>query len=348
MAKRTRITRPYPTHSFQDALPIAETIQRVNGGQPVQTELLAEALGTSARSSAFVQKLNASSKYGLTVGSYSDEFIELTDLGESVTAPGSAEERENSILKSVTKPEVFREFYRTYAGKRMPEDIYASNTLVRELGVPRELTEECLGIIRRNGLVAGIVSDQRGALMVGGTFVHDSEAAGRYHANGAPVGVDREREKEKGGGDDRGHSSDTGSELLIVSEADDPALDEVVGLVESLSAPWRSASLGVSEGRIISQELSEALESARGCVFVWPREDDGGNERTVEAKVWAALGAASYRLSEKLVILNSQFEDDDSLSGLSGVTVVGAAEGESVYPKLMAALVQSGIVRIVV
>ena len=151
MAKRTRITRPYPTHSIQDSLPVAETIQRVNGGRPVETELLAEALGTSAKSSTFIQKLNASSKYGLTLGSYSDDFIQLTELGESVTAPGSAEEREDSIVEAVTYPDVFREFYRIYSGKRLPEDIYASNTLVRELGVPRELTEECLGIIRRNG-----------------------------------------------------------------------------------------------------------------------------------------------------------------------------------------------------
>ena len=62
------------------------------------------------------------------------------------------------MVEAVTNPEIFREFYRIYSGKRMPEDIYASNTLMRELGVPRELTEECLGIIRRNGLVAGLVS----------------------------------------------------------------------------------------------------------------------------------------------------------------------------------------------
>ena len=350
MAKRTRITRPYPTHSFQDALPIAETIQRVNGGQPVRTELLAEALGTSARSSAFIQKLNASSKYGLTVGSYSDEFIELTALGESVTAPGSAEEREDSIIRAVTKPEVFREFYRIYAGKRMPEDIYASNTLVRELGVPPELTEECLGIIRRNGLVAGMVSDQGGVLVVGGTFVSDSETAAGYYAPGAPDGEGRESDPEDGDGDDGARRSDTGSDILIVSETDDPALGEVVGLVESLSAPWRSASPRATEGRILPEDLSEALESARGCVFVWPRDNEveASSGRTPEAKIWAALGAASYRLGERLVIVDSQYGDDDSLSGLTNASVVRAARGESVYPKLMAALVQSGIVRVLV
>ena len=350
MAKRTRITRPYPTHSFQDALPIAETIQRVNGGQPVGTALLADALGTSVRSSAFVQKLNASSKYGLTVGSYSDQFIELTELGESITAPGSAEEREDSIIRAVTRPEVFREFYRIYAGKRMPEDIYASNTLVRELGVPRELTEECMGIIRRNGLVAGVVSDRGGVLMVGGTFVKDSERAPRYHPNGAPEesGWEREPEDEEDGGDDRGQSSDTGSEILVVSEADDPALVEVTGLVESLATPWRSAILRASEGRILPEGLSDALESARGCVFVWPREDDGGNERTPEAKTWAALGAAAYRLGGRLVVALGDGDGDKESRIGADATVVRVSRGESVYPKLMAALVQSGIVRIVV
>ena len=350
MAKRTRITRPYPTHSFQDALPIAETIQRVNGGQPVGTALLADALGTSVRSSAFVQKLNASSKYGLTVGSYSDQFIELTELGESITAPGSAEEREDSIIRAVTRPDVFREFYRIYAGKRMPEDIYASNTLVRELGVPRELTEECMGIIRRNGLVAGVVLDRGGVLMVGGTFVKDSERAPRYHSNGAPEesGWERDPEDEEDGGDDHGQSSDTGSEILIVSEADDPALVEVTGLVESLAAPWRSISLRASEGHILPEGLSDALGSARGCVFVWPREDDGGTERTPEAKTWAALGAASYRLGERLAIVLSEGDGDKELGIGADATVVRVSRGESVYPKLMAALVQSGIVRIVV
>ena len=83
MAKRTRITRPYPTHSFLETVPIAETIQRVERWTSGGNELLAKEMGTSVRSSSFIQKLNASSKYGLTLGSYSDDFIKLTDLGES-------------------------------------------------------------------------------------------------------------------------------------------------------------------------------------------------------------------------------------------------------------------------
>lgn len=341
MAKRTRITRPYPTHSFQDSLPVAETIQRVNGGQPVATGLLAKALGTSAKSSTFVQKLNASSKYGMTTGSYSDSFIELTELGESITAPGSAQERYESVVEAVTRPEIFRDFYRIYSGKRMPEDIYASNTLVRELGVPRELTEECLGIIRRNGLVSGLVSDQSGTLVV--SAISDSEEVGYYDTESL-VGRGSERESD----DTAEGRSRAGTEILIVAESDDPVLGEVSGLMKGLSAPCRSVSLDDASGRIISQELSEALDQANGCVFVWPMESGPDAENQPGPTVWATLGASSYRLGEKLIVLVRYGDDTaaERIAAFAGMTVARVAHGESVYPKLMAALVQTGIVRI--
>ena len=345
MAKRTRITRPYPTHSFQDALPVAETIQRVNGGQPVETELLADALGTSAKSSTFVQKLNASSKYGMTIGSYSDSFIELTELGESITAPGSAQERDESVVEAVTKPEIFGKFYRIYSGKRMPEDIYASNTLVRELGVPRELTEECLGIIRRNGLVSGLVSDQSGILMV--RSVAESEEAGYYGAE-PPSGSGP---YDDGAREDASSRSEHGTEILVVSEPDDPIRGDVNGLVEGFSVPCRSVGLvDAPGGRIISQELSDALDSARGCIFVWPRDSGPGNGGGAPRPiVWAAYGALSYRLGDRLIVLVNDDGDDTAFGLVSGdpvTAVVRAARGESIYPKLMAALIQTGIVRI--
>lgn len=307
----------------------------------METELLAEALGTSAKSSTFVQKLNASSKYGMTIGSYSDNFIELTELGESVTAPGSPQEQYEAVVEAVTKPEIFRKFYRIYSGKRMPEDIYASNTLVRELGVPRELTEECLGIIRRNGLASGLVSDQAGVLMVGA--VAESEESGYYDTESL-VGRGPEREDE----DTTAGRSQAGTEILVVAESDDPVQGEVSGLMEGLSAPCRSVSLDDAGGRIISQELSEALDSAGGCIFVWPLGSGLDAENQTGPTAWAALGASSYRLGEKLIVLvrDEDDSDDEWVSDFSGMTVTRVAQDESVYPKLMAALVQTGIVRI--
>ena len=227
----------------------------------------------------------------------------------------------------------------------MPEDIYASNTLVRELGVPRELTEECLGIIRRNGLVSGLVSDQSGFLMV--RTVAESEEAVCYRAepsSGPRPYDDREHE------DVRSRSGDS-AEILVVSGPDDPIRGDVSGLVEGLSVPCKSVGLeDVSGGRIISQDLSDALDSARGCIFVWPRDsglaNDGGAPRPV---TWATFGALSYRLGDRLIVLVGDDGDDTDFGLVSGdpvTTVVRAAPGESVYPKLMTALVQTGVVRI--
>ena len=177
MAKRTRINRPYPTHALQDVLPIAETIQEVNGGRPVKTGMLAQSLGTSTKSSMLIQKLNSSSKYGLTKGAHSSEMIELTDLGEMLTAPGSPHERDEALRRAATHPDVFAGFYEVYSGKRMPSDVYAANTLSGELGIRRELTDECLQILRLNGLFAGIITDVDGVPYVDSAPVEASEAA---------------------------------------------------------------------------------------------------------------------------------------------------------------------------
>ena len=143
MARRTRLTRPYPVNTLEEVLPIAETIQKASGGHPVPTDLLAESLGTTLKSSAFVQRLGSSSRYGITVGSHTSEQISLTDLGESITAPRDFEERSNALTEAARHPEVFRKFYDIHARKPLPEIPYASNTLVREMGVNQELTEEC-------------------------------------------------------------------------------------------------------------------------------------------------------------------------------------------------------------
>ncbi len=343
MAKRTRINRPYPTHSIQDTLPIAETIQRVNGGRPVRTELLAGELGTSAKSSAFMQKLNSSSKYGLTVGSYSDEYIQLTELGEALTAPSSAQEKNDSMLEAVAKPDIFRKFYRMYAGKRMPEDIYASNTLAREMGVPWELTEECLGIIRRNGLVSGLVSDLRGELVV--RAISDSEEETRYST--APH---EEIEPDRTAGDIGEARVETRrrDDILIVCAPDDSVGDEAIGLLEAMSAPYKTVSLNASERWIVSPELADALETTRGCVFVWPADPDSEHELLSGPAVWSALGALSYQLGDKLIIL---IRDENQATGHPAAddpaaTVIGVGRGESVYPALMSALVQSGTVKV--
>lgn len=160
-AKRRRISRPYPTHTLENAMGVAMAIQHHNAGLPFDRELLAGALGTTPRSSAFTMRLNSAAAYGLTVGGYNDADIALTALGRAAAGGGEGE-RDRAVGQAAIAPDIFGRFYELLDGKRLPEDAYAEGLLSRQLGVHADLTGECLGIIVDNGVFAGIVTDADG------------------------------------------------------------------------------------------------------------------------------------------------------------------------------------------
>ena len=363
MAKRTRLNRPYPTQPLQDALPISQTIQDANGGNPVETGLLAESIGTSVKSSLFVQKLKSSSMYGLTIGAHTDETIELTDLGERLTAPASPEERAESIRQAALAPDVFRKFYAAYGGKPMPGDLYAANTLTRQLGLDERLADECLGIVKRNGLFAGVIEERAGALTVAPierTGGRASEEAAPYESTlFASAAADRARRESGGDGGDVHPQT-----LLIAAEPGDPAGEAALAVARGLGVAATSAALEPDGAALVSGEFAAALESARGCVFVFPNAaplsngEDG--ESAVDsarrsARAWASLGAALGRLGSRTVVIRPGGESDAngaaasaSFQDLAGgsVAAVERSDGAALFAVLAPALIQAGIIRV--
>ena len=342
MAKRTRINRPYPTHTLQDVLPIAETIQEVNGGRPVRTRMLAESLGTSTKSSMLVQKLNASAKYGLTNGTHSSEMIELTDLGEMLTAPGGPGERDEALRRASTHPDIFAGFYEIYSGKRMPSDVYAANTLNRELGLRRELTDECMQILRLNGLFAGIIRDVDGVQYVGRVSDETLEAA------------DEPSEASEGHSDDTQDSQDgIPPGVVVLGVVGDRRAEEVQALLTDLSITVHPIDLDMSGKELVPRTDLESLDTARGCVLVWPSADESVDEMDADggeaSKVWACLGAAYYRLGQRVVVVlcDESVGGPQSALAASGLATVSEnVEGPGLSHMLMAALVQSQVIRV--
>ncbi len=342
MARRTRLIRPYPPFSLEDALPIAVTIQEVNGGHPVEPELLADAMGTTARSSSFIQKLSSSAKYGLTVGAHTAERIELTTLGETLTAPRSEEERLSSLRSAALEPEVFRRFYEEYAGKRFPESPFAANTITRVLGVRAELADECLEIVRRNGRFAGIVLERAGALFVKDEGAAHEEPAAEYRLpepRGAPPSepaADAEPVGESG-------------YVLVVSTPGDYLAERVIDAMALLSIPATTVDLDLGSARLVSEPISRALRDARGCALIWPSEDWTEDEAELAfGKAWAALGAASHQLGGRVVVIASE-EDSPALAAASApleLAIVEPSPPGGIHMALMSALVANAIVRV--
>lgn len=359
MAKRTRLNRPYPTQSLQDALPISQTIQDANGGNPVETGLLAESIGTSVKSSLFVQKLKSSSMYGLTIGAHTDETIELTDLGERLTAPTSPKERAESVRQAALAPDVFRKFYAAYDGKPMPGDVYAANTLTRQLGLDERLAEECLGIIKRNGLFAGVIEDRAGTLAVApiervgrASEASDSSAPPESPPTAPVVDVDRDR-RENGGDVDRVDRPQT---LLVAAAPDDPAGEAALAVARGLGVAATSATLDPDGAELVSREFAAALASARGCVFVFPNAALSDGESALaaarrSARAWASLGAALGRLGSRTVVISADDpggETTPSFQDLAGgsVVVVERSDGAALFAVLAPALIQAGVIRV--
>jgi len=338
MARRTRLTRPYPVNTLEEVLPIAETIQKASGGHPVPTDLLAESLGTTLKSSAFVQRLGSSSRYGITVGSHTSEQISLTDLGESITAPRDFEERSNAITEAARHPEVFRKFYDIHAGKPLPEIPYASNTLVREMGINQELTEECLRIIRANGLLTGIVIERSGSLVVAPLDAVPND----YETDGLQPSA----ELEPRDGEARPKEDD--AFVLVVSAEDDPVASEVYGLIATLSVPVRAAEIDVQVSQVISPSISTALRSARGCTFIWPGNERIEEQRQLLTRTWMTVGAASFQLGERVLVVADVTEQTDlgaAAESLDIMVVDQNADG-GLFRELMSAMVQTSIVQI--
>ena len=350
MAKRTRINRPYPTHTLQDVLPIAETIQEANGGRPVRTSMLAQSLGTSTKSSLLVQKLNASAKYGLTNGAHSSEMIELTYLGEMLTAPGSLRERNEALRRAATHPDIFAGFYEIYSGKRMPSDVYAANTLNRELGIRRELTEECMQILRLNGLFAGIIKDVDGVLYVGSAPAEASDAEDEP----SEVADEASQASEEHSYDSQDSQDGSPPEVVVLGAAGDRGVEQIQALLTDLSISVHPIDLDMSGQELVPRADLESLDTARGCVLVWPTADESVDEMDADggeasAKVWACLGAAYYRLGQRVVVVlcgESLGTPQSALAAAGLATVSDNREGPGLSHMLMAALVQSQVIRV--
>ena len=166
--KATRLSNLFPQHRLESAVAVAEVIESANAGQPYPPTDIAIALGKSPGSSGFHTLLSSSLKYGLTVGSYKADRITQTTLGQSVTAPTNAEERQHALVRAALTPTTFSKAYAYYKGKKLPDTQYLMNTFVREFGIPQDQAENCSDIFRANLHFVGLIREASTGLWVSG------------------------------------------------------------------------------------------------------------------------------------------------------------------------------------
>ena len=342
--RRTRVTRPYPTYTLEDSLSVARAIYEVNAGLPFDRELLAGALGTTPKSSAFTMRLNASAAYGLTEGGYNDPDISLTELGETVVASSGDPERGEAVASAAMKPDTFGRFYELFDGRRLPQDTYLHNILQRELGVRADLAQECLAILRDNGEFAGIISESEGEYAV--RLPAQNVVAQGGPAPGMPA-VELPTPYRTRAQPDALEYSDIPSKpkkIFVAHIGDSDAAEYVTSMLREFGI--ESAGARISEddaGPLVPQEAAAAMRECSAAILVFPSDDSA---RYSGYKMIGLLGAASVLFDDRMVILRE--DDAQSVAGLDGLQHIdfdAERPGESGL-NLLVSLHKAGVLKV--
>jgi hypothetical protein len=157
--RRRRPSTDIPLHRLADTIKVPQAIENANAGQPYPPAETALFMGMSPGSSSYWQLLSSSLRYGLTVGSYKSEKLELTDLGRAVAAPTSEEEYAAALVSAALHSPTFQAIYNHFSGKKVPEDKFFANTVIREFNVPTEIAGDCVTTFRANMEFVGLLHD---------------------------------------------------------------------------------------------------------------------------------------------------------------------------------------------
>jgi hypothetical protein len=154
---RGRVKSDFPKHSLDEALRVAKALADKNGGQPLPPTETAIAIGISPGSSEFRTLLSSSIKYGLTSGSFNSEKVSLEDAGRNIAEPRSPEDERKALVEAALTPPTFKAVYGFFRGKKLPDEVFFQNTVVREFSVPREHAAKCVALFNENMERVGLV-----------------------------------------------------------------------------------------------------------------------------------------------------------------------------------------------
>lgn len=183
-AKKARRPRPtqaaaqggpwtFPKHNLEKAIEVAQALEEKNAGKPLKSADFAPLLGFKrVQDWRYLEILRSANQYGLVQGSGSAATIELTPLGQDIVAPSSPTQRQKALLAAFNNVEVFKNVAAFYSGKRIPEDEFFGNTLVRDFSVIRERVPTFIEIFAANlAYLKAFAANAEGAPVVSATAI---------------------------------------------------------------------------------------------------------------------------------------------------------------------------------
>ncbi len=167
----------FPRLPLRDVKFLSAKLAEVGQGEKMRRTLLLDACDLHD-SGPTREKLIVSQVYGLTKGGTSSEFIEPTELGESLMAENAPA---SMLLDIISKNEYFKKFHDRYAGKRVPaEPLFIE--WAKQVGVPDVQSKAFSDVVVKNAADAGLIARRSGA----DNFVSFEEALELHQVNPTP------------------------------------------------------------------------------------------------------------------------------------------------------------------
>jgi len=301
--REIRSRRPFPKFSLKEAIVIAQGIQDKNAGKPMKRLFVADAINRTPSSSDFKYLLSSSFQYGLTLGTEKAEYIELTDLGQSVTKPISPQEKTKALQQAAQNPDMFKKIYEHYRDAKLPSGDFFKNVVEREFGVPREWVDDCIEILLDNGWFSNIIKDVAGAPYV--VFERVPLAP--------PETVETEVEKKIPPVEVPPAIPPISpvKQIFIGHGKNKIPLEQLKKILDQFKVPYKVAIDEPHTGRPISQKVADIMRNCSSAIFIFTADeeitDSEGNKISRPSdNVVYELGAATYLYGKNIVILKEE------------------------------------------
>lgn len=150
-ATTSRATWTFPKNPLEEALGVARAIEDKNAGKPMRAVDLVKAVGfNQANDWRFLDLLRSANLYGLVSGTGASATVRMEPIGEDIVAPSSSGQRQQALLNAFRNVDQFKTVEEFYSGKKIPEDEFFENTLVRDFQIPRDRVGTFIEVFTEN------------------------------------------------------------------------------------------------------------------------------------------------------------------------------------------------------
>lgn len=308
----------FPAHSLQDAIRVAKAIWEYNAGNQFAILDLAQKLSYSPSTGNFIALIRSSQRYGLTEGSWQQDFtktISLTPLGRSIVAPTESDDVGTSTRTALENPRIFKKINKLLNGKIIPPEDVLKNTLIIDLHMSKPDSEACYKVIMKNAQELKIIDDIQGKQYyridkLGTGQVQVTQTVAEMSI--APTTeIIPELQPQEQPQEPKITELQKPKQIFVAHGKNKKSLEQLEKILGKFKVTYKVDEDEPHKGRPVSEKVADMMKGCTSGIFIFTADektvDKDGNEiwRPSDNVVYE-LGAASVLYGKKIVILKEK------------------------------------------